>query len=92
MNHELREIYPEVGDALLESLQRHSWYLHERLVVVSLADYRLPLEEKKSILTELLKHEVPGEFPSGKPLLPKIFPLSQLSDFVGKLSWILFTL
>ena len=35
---QIRKEYPELGHALLNSMQRHTWYLTEQLVMITIAD------------------------------------------------------
>jgi hypothetical protein len=55
----IKDHYSRLGQALLASMQRHWWYLSERLVLVALADDDIELELKSKILDKLLDFEVP---------------------------------
>ena len=87
---ELGEEHPNVVEALKASMLRHTWYLTESLVIISLADPDISKEQKLSILGELVKYDVPDEIHVGKPALPKVVKESKLEDFVGDQSWHLF--
>ena len=49
----------KTGNALLKSMQVHSWYLSPKAVIMVLADSRLDLQTKSAILETLLQHKVP---------------------------------
>ena len=82
---------PALSAATLRSLDRHTWYLTERNLILSLFSRIVPDEIKKSIADALLLPEnEAGEIPLGKPDLPQISPESELEDFVGPETWFLF--
>ena len=85
-----RDKSPEVADALTTSISRHAWYLSESTVIFALADDDVLENTKKQMIRELVKHEIPDEFSSGKPSLPKLSTSSKLEDFIGEDSWFIF--
>ncbi|XP_065661942.1 uncharacterized protein LOC136084824 [Hydra vulgaris] len=46
----IKDKYPNLGSALVASMQRHNWYLTEQLVLLSLADEDVEQEVKKKML------------------------------------------
>ena len=88
----LHESYPKLSTALTTSMQRHSWYLTEQLVIFALSDDDVDEEEKRNLLESLLEQEVPVKCSSGKPDLPIITATTALSDLVGPQSWVLLAL
>lgn len=85
----IKEHYPKLGQALLASMQRHSWYLVEQLVLLALADDDVEHEMKKKMLQKLVQCGVPDKFTMEKPELPVISSSTELSDLVGPQSWLL---
>ena len=72
-------------------LQRHTWYLSEELIPISLFSDRVPDEEKEVIAAKIGK--LPAQpLPIKKPNLPKVSKKSSLGDFVGPRSILLFQL
>ncbi len=78
----IKEHYPGLGQALLASMRRHFWNLSEHLVLLALADDDTELELKSNILDKLLDFEVPDLLQIGKPDLPVVLILTELSDLV----------
>ena len=92
--HSIAKTKPEMGQALLRSLLRHTWYLNEDVVVVALADPDLDDDDKVLIVKELIKHE----YPEIRSFIPKKTEIScdmeidrntKLRHFIGKKSWFL---
>ena len=79
---------------VLESMNRHTWYLTQQWVVVSLADDSCPARERKAVAKALHNQPRADHFEPGKPDLPAEFwpengkPPS-LASFVGPKSWLL---
>ncbi|XP_065658092.1 uncharacterized protein LOC136082603 [Hydra vulgaris] len=74
----IKEKYPNLGSALVASIQRHTWYLTEQLVLLSLADDDVEQEVKKEMLDRLFQFDVPDKFKIGKPELPIISESTEL--------------
>ena len=85
----IKEQYPELGHALLKSMQRHTWYLTEELVLLALADVNLDYEVKIKMLKRLLEFDVSKKFKVSKPQLPTLQESTELFDLVGPQSWVL---
>ena len=85
----LKDHYPKLGGALLISLQRHTWYLTEELVVLSLADADLEKDVKQEMLIKLLNVLAPETYAFEKPVLPTILSSTKLPDLIGPKSWFL---
>ena len=72
-------------------LQRHTWYLSEELIPISLFSDKVPDEEKEVIAAKTGR--LPAQpLPIKKPNLPKVSEKSSLGDFVGPRSTLLFQL
>ena len=76
----------EVGEAVF---QRHTWYLTEELIPLSLFDAKLP-EDTVNRLAEKIEQLPESNLKIQKPTLPKICRNSAISDFVGPRSTVLF--
>ena len=79
---------------VLESMNRHTWYLTEQWVVVCLADDSCPARERKAVAKALNNTPRPDHFEPGKPDLPADFwpengKTPSLATFVGPKSWLL---
>ena len=85
----IKDKYPNLGSALVASVQRHNWYLTEQLVLLSLADEDVEQEVKKKMLDRLAQYDVPDKFKTGKPKLPVISESTELWELVGPESWLL---
>jgi hypothetical protein len=70
-------------------MQRHSWYLSEQLVLLSLSDDDIEEKLKSDMRNWLLTFEVPIQFQIGKPELPVILMSTELSELIGPQSWLL---
>lgn len=86
-------------NAALEKFGRHTWYLSQELVPLSLFCRSVPIEDKKKMATKLLSIARRGNETSrtgegfGRPLLPIIPPSVidvDLSSFIGADSWLFF--
>ena len=86
---EIRKEYPKLGQSLLDSMQRHSWYLTEQLIMIAIADDDVDEEYKTKMMKKLLEFEVPDSFIMGKPRLPIITVSTELVQLIGPQSWIL---
>ena len=79
---------------VMDSMRRHTWYLTEQWVVVSLADTDCSDKERKAVASALSNTPRPDKFTPGKPNLPvEFWPESGikpgLDTFVGQQSWLL---
>ena len=72
-------------------LNRHTWYLTEELLPLSLFDVRQPLESR-TVLASKIGQLAPGGIDIQKPTLPTIDQKSELVDFIGERSTLLFDL
>ena len=75
-----------VGKAVL---QRHTWYLTEELIPLSLFDTKLP-DETLNLLAQKIAQLPNGDIIIKKPTLPKIRSTLAIPDFVGPRSTVLF--
>ena len=96
-------VNPVAATACLESLNRHTGYLSEQLVVLAIADRNLNNSEKNDIARKLVTFKKKEEFPPKQQANPKIEDewwlgedgkptKPSLSMFVGEDSWLLFHL
>ena len=79
---------------VMDSMRRHTWYITEQWVVVSLFDKECPVEEKIAVARALAETPQPSQFKPGKPVLPVEFwpesgEIPSLKNFVGPYSWLL---
>ena len=79
----------KVADVAKSVLQRHTWYLTEELIPLSLFDSNLPAETRNKLADRISK--LPEcEMKIQKPGLPKIRLGVRIPDFVGPRSCVLF--
>jgi len=85
----LKKEYPDLGEELLKSMQRHFWYLTQDLVVLALADDDLEKEVLQQMLNKLLEpqNQAPRIYEVRKPILPTISSDTKLPDLLGPESW-----
>ena len=81
----LKKEYPDLGEELLKSMQRHFWYLTQDLVVLALADDDLEKEVLQQMLNKLLEpqNQAPRIYEVRKPILPTISSDTKLPDLLG---------
>ena len=72
-------------------LQRHTWYLTEEMIPVSLFNKNIPIEERNSLAAKVGSLQA-TDVPIGKPKLPQMSGCSKLTDFIGPRSVLLFNL
>ena len=72
-------------------LNRHTWYLTEELIPLSLFDEELPLQQR-TLLAARISQQIPRAVEIRKPTLPVITKETELPDFVGERSTVLFDL
>jgi hypothetical protein len=76
-----------------EVINRHTWYLTEELVPLSLFNDNISLDERTLLARKILLQHIPAEKVTiQKPTLPLIKKESKLVDFVGGRSRVLFDL
>ena len=73
-------------------MNRHTWYLTEELITLSLFDEQLPLETRTKLAKEIHNFKSPATLPIQKPQLPTLQATSEVIDFVGPRSKVLFEL
>ena len=91
-SYHIADQYPNLGNALLKSMQRHGWYLTEQLVVLALSDDDVETGTKISMVDKLLTFDVPNTFSKLKPRLPQLERSTKLVDLIGPESWMIFSL
>ena len=55
---ELKKEYPKLAKAFLHSMQRHTWYLTEELVLLCLGDDDIKDGQKMAMLRKLMEFEI----------------------------------
>ena len=85
---ELKKEYPKLAKAFLHSMQRHTWYLTEELVLLCLGDDDIEDGQKMAMLRKLMEFEI-SDTKVGKPKLPEISESTELIDLIGPTSWTL---
>ena len=80
-----------VSTAAADKLQRHTWYLTEENIPFALFDTSLP-SSLRDDLAAAISILPPGTIPPRKPTLPELTAESNLLDFVGPRSTLLFNL
>ena len=89
--HKFRTVHSKVSSTTTSVLQRHTWYLTEELIPLSLFNENLPLESR-TVLASKIGQLTLGPVEIRKPSLPSIGQKSELADFVGERSTVPFTL
>ena len=87
-----KKINKAVSTKTSTSLNRHTWYLTEDLVSFSLFNDDIPVEERTLLAAKIRREAAPGDLEIWKPTLPTITKDSQLLDFAGGRSRLLFDL
>ena len=87
-----KKIHARVSTATCTVLQRHTWYLTEDLIRVSLFNEAIPAAERTLHAKKLYNLPATEELPIMKPVLPALSTSSQISDYIGERSRILFDL
>lgn len=82
----------KAAEACCKKLNRHTWYLTEDLIPLSLFNEKIHLETRTELANEIHNHKSDANLPIHKPNLPTIQATSELVDFVGPRSKILFEL
>ena len=83
--------FSDICENVVDTFERHTWYLSEELVMLTLFS-SVEDSVKETLVKKLLSIEKPTEFVVGKPHLPTVLLESELSDFVGTNSWLIFSL
>ena len=86
-----RKVHSKVATATSSVIKRHTWYLTEELIPFSLFNESLP-EEIRSALAAKIGQLNSGKMEIRKPTLPALTSTSDLADFVGERSTLLFDL
>ena len=89
-----RMVEPVLAFTVLQSIKNHLWYLTPQLVVLSLADTRLPDEEREE-MARTLHSTARVSIDIGKPAFPEIdfsggAARPSLSLFISEKSWLIF--
>ena len=81
----------KVSRSATKVLNRHTWYLKEELIALTIFDEGLPKETRDLIAAKIVNLDV-EEFEIKKPSLPTITAATAVSDFVGPRSRLVFDL
>ena len=87
-----KKIQKEVSSKTSSVLNRHTWYLTEELIPFSLFDENSPIAERSLLAAKIHSQATAGDLDIRKPTLPQINIKSEISDFVGGRSRLLFDL
>jgi hypothetical protein len=82
----------DIAMTVLNSIERHLWYLTEELVVLALFNNELSPFTRQLLALKLFSTERPSTFTIGKPKFPKLDNLRTLQSFIGPRSWLIFSL
>ena len=86
----LRKVSKNIGNALLLSMGRHTWYLTPQLCVLSFGDKEVPSETKLRMLLALIEFEEPNEFQRCKLSNVQIGETTELPELISEQSYLLF--
>ena len=87
------KIHKKLSTVGAKVLQRHTWYLSEELIPISLFDPNLPdVVTDVDSIAQKISRLPDGDLPIEKPTLPRIGKTSVITDFVGPRSTVLFKL
>lgn len=86
------KVHKKAAEACCKKMNRHTWYLTEELIPLSLFDEQLPLETRTKLAKEIHNFKSPATLPIQKPQLPTLQATSEVIDFVGPRSKVLFEL
>ena len=89
--HKFKSVDSKVSTITTAVLNRHTWYLTEELIPLTLFNEDLSLSERTLLATKIGQITY-GETEIRKPTLPVINEKPELSDFVGERSNVLFKL
>ena len=87
-----KKINKAVSTNTSTSLNRHTWYLTEDLISFSLFNDDIPVEERTLLAAKISREAAPEDLEIRKPTLPTITKDSQLLNFAGGRSRLLFDL
>ena len=87
-----KKINAVVSSKTLAVLNRHTWYLTEDLISLSLFNEDLSLENRTLLAAQIHHKCSPADIDIRKPTLPAVTIKSELLDFVGPRSKLLFDL
>ena len=86
----MKDFDADVPQAFISSYLRHSHYLSEETVVFCLFDKSLDNKVKEKVAQQLLKTNLPEVFKLKKFKPVEINENSELNDYVGQNSWLIF--
>ena len=89
------EIDEKMGNAGLESIKRHLWYLTEEWCIINMFDEYRSDWSRSIMAKQLFKTPRPSSFPIGKPKFPNIDVqkgIPFLHELIGSRSWLIFHL
>ena len=84
-------VHKKISSSASTVLQRHTWYLTEELVPFSIFNEDIPLQTRTNLALKISQLSS-GQIEIRKPTLPTINKKSELVDFVGERSTLLFDL
>ena len=87
-----KKINTGVSSKTLAVLNRHTWYLTEDMISLSLFNEDLSLENRTLLAAQIHHKSSPAHIDIRKPTLPAVTIKSELLDFVGPRSKLLFDL
>ena len=87
-----KKINNGVSSKTLAVLNRHTWYLTEYLISLSLFNEYLSLETRTLLAAQIHQESSPADIDIRKPTLPAVTINSELLDFFGPRSKLLFDL
>ena len=87
-----KKINTGVSSKTLAVLNRHTWYLTEDLISLSLFNEDISLENRTLLAAQIHHKSSPADMDIRKPTLPAVTVKSELLDFVGPRSKLLFDL
>ena len=83
----MKKEYPKLAEAFLHSMQRHTWYLTEELVLLCLGD-DIKNGQKMAMHRKLMEFKI-SDTKVGKLKLPEMSESTELIDLIGPISWTL---
>ena len=87
-----KKIHTKISSKTCTVLSRHTWYLTEDLISFSLFNEDIPTETRSLLAKKIHEHAASRELEIQKPTLPLITQTSEIIDFVGERSRLLFDL
>jgi hypothetical protein len=87
-----KKIHTKISSKTCTVLNRHTWYLTEELISLSLFNEDIPTEARSLLAKKIHRQAASGELEIQKPTLPLITEKSKINDIVGERSRLLFDL